>query len=311
LDYRRKDPRNSYFSKRNTVLKGSNLFTATLPTMKSSLTVRILTLALLICSCYGSEEVNDFFPLPPQITDDADVECNLECSNNSVCIQGNQSTLGHGTHPLTGGPLDFHKELNRDGWHCDCPHGFTGLRCQQKYVSCTDGDHACYNGGTCIPGLADTYGNEQLYCDCDAAINIQNPQKRHVGKYCEQETNLWDCEEGNVCQNGGSCKIFPDDLQPCDCPEAVFGKYCEYVKDSVPECTKECSNGGYCRLGVDELQLSNNGIEHCECPPAHYGEHCERQAEECGESYCYHGSKCFEILLSVSKNRSAKCRALT
>jgi hypothetical protein len=54
-------------------------------------------------------------------------------------------------------------------------------------------------------------------------------------------------------------------------------------------------NGGQCRLGLDENQLAS---ELCECPSSHYGESCEKEAERCGEEYCYHGSQCFEILLA-------------
>ena len=55
--------------------------------------------------------------------------------------------------------------------------GWTGILCDQKYETCTNQNgHECYNGGECILGLQDKYGNEQLFCDCSNA-------KGYVGKY--------------------------------------------------------------------------------------------------------------------------------
>lgn len=255
--------------------------------------------SMLTYTAYGATNGGDFFPLPEEAVSDSgstEVECTLDCLNGSVCVKGNQSLVGHATQPSTGLALTFHEELHRDGWHCDCPPGLTGLLCGETYENCNDGEHVCYNGGSCIPGLEDRYGNEQLYCNCETAIDKQNPTKQYKGKYCEQEIviDVGECDEGGVCQHGGTCKVSPDfhSLNPCDCPVGFSGKYCEYVKDTVPDCTKTCLNQGICRLGD-----GNDETELCECPSSFYGEQCEKEAEKCGDDYCYHGSKCFEIIL--------------
>ena len=241
---------------------------------------------------------------PPQTNENNNVDCPLVCMNGSICMEGDQSTEGHGMDPTTGGPLEFHEETNRNGWFCNCQQGWTGLQCELGFESCNDGQHVCYHGGKCIPGLEDEYGNEQLYCDCDDAIDPDQPTKRFTGKYCEEVIpNISECDERTeTCKNGGVCNHVPEDseLEPCECQPGFRGKYCEYVEDSVPGCSKECLNGGVCRLGVDDDALDANSQEskYCECPVAFYGDQCESNAELCGEEYCYHGSKCFEILLA-------------
>ena len=82
--------------------------------------------------------------------------------------------------------------------------GWTGILCDKKYETCSNQNgHECYNGGECILGLEDKYGNEQLFCDCSNTIG-------YVGKYCEtpfgKKCGSVDNGEGNVfCINGGEC----------------------------------------------------------------------------------------------------------
>ena len=77
--------------------------------------------------------------------------------------------------------------------------GWTGILCDKKYEICTNQKgHECYNGGECILGLEDKYGNEQLFCDCSKARGF-------VGKYCETPF-VQRCGEDEVaCVNGGAC----------------------------------------------------------------------------------------------------------
>ena len=90
--------------------------------------------------------------------------------------------------------------------------------CDKKYETCSNQNgHECYNGGECILGLQDKYGNEQLFCDCSNA-------QGYVGKYCEtpfeqkcggSTTTTRSEEEGGesddegdghiFCVNGGEC----------------------------------------------------------------------------------------------------------
>lgn len=241
---------------------------------------------------------DDFFPLlpPPEEVVSDEQRCGLDCKNGSFCAVGGQETDGHPVDPSTGGPLEYHETLDKDGWHCECLSGFTGLECEHSYETCNNGRHVCYNGGSCILPEA-VLEDDKLYCDCrTAGVDPLDPSKRYAGKFCEKlvDISVEDCDRTS-CHNDGSCKADYDPLQPCDCLEGFSGKYCEYVDDTVPKCSKECVNGGLCRLGNDGKAT---GTEFCECLPQHFGEFCEREAERCGDEFCYHGSKCFEILLA-------------
>jgi hypothetical protein len=104
--------------------------------------------------------------------------------------------LGHATH--------------MNNMHCACPPGWTGIMCDHKYESCSD-NHECYHGGECLAGgLTDTFGNEQLFCDCNNAISSDGT--KYVGKYCETPFDkLCDIDDDNAstgelfCVNGGDC----------------------------------------------------------------------------------------------------------
>jgi hypothetical protein len=245
-------------------------------------------------------------------------ECPLDCDFGTECIRGDMDTTDHMVQPLDGTPLQIHQYLNQNGWHCDCPPGLTGLRCGTVFQSCNDGAHMCYNEGQCINGLEDEYGNNQLFCDCSSAIDEEKGVK-YVGKYCEQQVPLSTTKNDDgtatcnpdMCLNGGSC-IQPTELdndssmiEPCDCPSGTYGKHCEYVEGTVPHCELDCENEGFCRLQMkDGGRTGKSGAaildvtQICECPAQYYGDRCELEAEQCGDAYCYHGSKCFELTLS-------------
>ena len=77
--------------------------------------------------------------------------------------------------------------------------GWTGILCDQKYETCTNQKgHECYNGGECILGLEDKFGNDQLFCDCTKARGF-------VGKYCETPFVQRCAEDEVACVNGSSC----------------------------------------------------------------------------------------------------------
>ena len=73
--------------------------------------------------------------------------CAIDCLHDTECVRGEANFTWHPAKADSGEPFDFHKEISRDGWHCGCPPGLTGLRCGRKYESCNDGTHVCYNGG--------------------------------------------------------------------------------------------------------------------------------------------------------------------
>ena len=74
-------------------------------------------------------------------------ECSIDCLHDTQCVKGDANFTWHPARPDTGEAFDFSKEISRDGYHCGCPPGLTGLRCGRKYESCNDGTHVCYNGG--------------------------------------------------------------------------------------------------------------------------------------------------------------------
>lgn len=234
-----------------------------------------------------------------QSTDKRNNICDLGCPRNAPCRFGKADFSGR---------KDFLKtETDRNGMHCDCPIGWTGILCDKKYESCTNQNgHECYNGGECILGLQDKYGNEQLFCDCSNADG-------YVGKYCETplEQKCWTNhnEDGySFCVNGGECNpSFPESSsRPCICDDGWEGYHCEYKKNAVPECTLDCQNDSVCfvvatgnferavkdyRWSLDETET--NMV--CRCLPGFGGRLCEAPAEQCDNSsdhVCLYGGKC-------------------
>eukprot|EP00543_Licmophora_paradoxa_P000281 CAMPEP_0202455188 /NCGR_PEP_ID=MMETSP1360-20130828/12780_1 /ASSEMBLY_ACC=CAM_ASM_000848 /TAXON_ID=515479 /ORGANISM="Licmophora paradoxa, Strain CCMP2313" /LENGTH=602 /DNA_ID=CAMNT_0049074709 /DNA_START=80 /DNA_END=1888 /DNA_ORIENTATION=+ len=234
------------------------------------------------------------------------LECPFDCFNNSTCAEGNAE---FSDHPLkqNGDALDIHGEVTRDGKHCSCLPGFTGLRCGRKYESCSDKDHKCYHGGKCIMGLADIYGNDHLYCDCSQAIDEHGVQ--YVGKYCEIPATQ-SCDNSSdffFCVNGGYCKndYLDSPQRPCRCGADHDGAHCEFDKGSVPDCTLSCQNGGHCKLGIpknmpghDQYLLSffkdHMEYQYCDCPTGFYGPQCETHGKPCGDHQCFHGANCVQ-----------------
>jgi hypothetical protein len=124
-------------------------------------------------------------------------DCTLNCPVDAPCVLGQADFSGH--------LIEIDHGLSN--MHCDCPPGWTGLLCDRKYETCTDNNsQSCYHGGECIPGLADQYGNDQLFCDCSDAIATDGTM--YVGKYCETPFDQI-CDGGAdadaFCVNGGDC----------------------------------------------------------------------------------------------------------
>ena len=110
----------------------------------------ILTVAVLLGGMHSHNFVQgQFYPLPEDklTTDNPEdpqqqnedtytaSDCPLECDFGTECVRGDQDTSEHMVQPLDGTPLTIHQYLNEDGWHCDCPHGLTGLRCGTVFES--------------------------------------------------------------------------------------------------------------------------------------------------------------------------------
>jgi len=261
----------------------------------------------------------------------------FECFNNSTCA----NLSANFTKFLTteGGILDIHKEIQRNGRHCACEEGWTGLRCATKYESCVDSvtedtGLKCYNGGKCLSGLADIYDKEQLFCDCSNAKQIKNGTViTYVGKYCEIP-NAFDeyihtlvttaCNANNsiFCVNGGSCNYNYYDnssFSHCGCDYDYKGQHCEYAIGTVPECTLECQNGGACRLGIRscwfhedanmaEVFVNNVTYQYCDCPPIFYGVTCASKVETCGSFDCFNGGTCVINRTMGTTTANCDCR---
>ena len=133
-------------------------------------------------------------------------ECTLDCKSNTPCTFTTEEDLArYENHPTTidGKPFDFHQIKSVNGMHCECPHGLTGVRCEVPFDTC-DGNHPCYHGGACVPGLLGPFGNDQLFCNCENAFDMQG--YRYVGKYCEtREENYCDDSLQLFCLNAGTC----------------------------------------------------------------------------------------------------------
>ncbi|GAX14340.1 Notch 1 [Fistulifera solaris] len=194
-----------------------------------------------------------------------------------------------------------------EGMYCSCPEEWTGTYCEIPFVEC-EGEHICYNGGRCIPGLAQSYDASDLFCNCENAFDESG--NRYVGKHCEQLVTTY-CSPGKTlfCLNGGVCNPnFPGSGEPCDCPPELFGEHCEYERQSVPdlECTLDCRNGGQCVLGESPIEdVDENGFhnylatnktdnQYCSCPDGYDGEFCEVYRQPCGEHFCFNGGTCKE-----------------
>jgi hypothetical protein len=208
-------------------------------------------------------------------------ECPLKCNNNGVCKQGNSDFNDH-PKEIGDTPFTFLQTTNREGWYCDCPYGYTGLRCNRRYEKCpiidteTDNNHFCYHGGQCIDGLTDgSHENidiSERFCDCSSAQHNDVP---YFGKYCEIEGAVQCDPDSQVfCTAQGTCKEdgYEKKAHPCDCLEGHRGAHCEFIRGSVPNCTLPCGGTtvsedgtvdqpmtggvGQCTLGVKDFETA-------------------------------------------------------
>jgi len=243
-----------------------------------------------------------------------DVPCGaITCQNNSTCMDGSTDFEDH-VQP-DGTVLDIHP--TDTSTHCLCKPGWTGVACDVPYRSCDQTSHKCYHGGECVLGLIDKYDNEQLYCNCDSAIDAEG--NVYVGKYCEQKAITY-CggDTSRFCLNGGLCNDeYPNMGKACYCDESHEGEHCEFEKHKVPTCTMDCQNGGHCKLGtppkndLDYFNVSGNAIEvlqYCECKHPWHGQFCEVASEQCGDNQCFHGSKCVEAQVNGNTLHHCDCR---
>ena len=244
--------------------------------------------------------------------------CTLNCQNETPCRQG-EADYSNEPKDINGLAFSFHKETSRDGWYCECPDEFTGIRCNRPVERCPNTTHVCYNGGKCIHGIEGITGPDEYFCNCDGAEHDGVP---YVGKYCETEgAVLCGGEDSEVfCTQGGSCK--PDaetKAHPCNCLAGKRGPHCEFDTGFVPDCVLDCQvGGGECMLGIksyedakyDDFWARHDGnFQYCECPEGRFGHACEITGVECGDKHCFNGGKCKQTTNTDGKQTFAcDCR---
>ncbi|KAL3108453.1 hypothetical protein niasHT_015375 [Heterodera trifolii] len=190
-------------------------------------------------------------------------------------------------------------------FECECPHGFSGKRCQIKDNLCDP--NPCLNAGQCVDTLFDRH------CVC---------RQGWTGAFCEQELN--ECEQ-NPCKNGASCRDLENGFE-CECAPGFHGFQCQYMVDhcAVSPCRNNgtCVNHGptyecQCRLGFDGIHCEHNlnecetmspcdatGTERCEdivngyrchCRPGYAGTLCERHVNQCESAPCANNGTCVDL----------------
>uniref|UniRef100_A0A5S6PZG2 Uncharacterized protein n=1 Tax=Trichuris muris TaxID=70415 RepID=A0A5S6PZG2_TRIMR len=151
----------------------------------------------------------------------------------------------------------------RDGFKCLCLEGYTGIRCEiNNYCKQLE---PCLNGATC---LSDQQG---YLCHCPSGF---------IGRRCERRVD--DC--GAVqCWNGGSCEKFLHG-EICHCLPGFNGKFCE---SEIDECASQpCLNNGTCRDYVNSYT--------CTCKMGFSGSNCEINDEDCSPTTCLNGGRCID-----------------
>ncbi|XP_070557860.1 delta-like protein 1 isoform X2 [Ptychodera flava] len=120
--------------------------------------------------------------------------------------------------------------------------------------------YSCMNGAQCMwPG----YG-EEYRCICPDGF---------TGMFCE--TEIPDCNNGDVCYNNGLCRTYGDGEFFCDCPAPYTGYQCETEMTDCSDQTadSQCLNGGSCQAMGDE--------HFCMCPLKYTGYRCETKLPDC------------------------------
>jgi len=127
-------------------------------------------------------------------------ECSLACQNGGTCQKGVKNlrdTYGDlaedVAHMLGEGHVDYE--------HCVCPPGFFGIRCEYEMEECSEDQHVCFHGSTCMTEGA------QVSCNCESSEQLT------AGLYCEffatevcnPEGGSSDATHRGFCTNGGTC----------------------------------------------------------------------------------------------------------
>ncbi|XP_060567655.1 uncharacterized protein LOC132726360 [Ruditapes philippinarum] len=137
------------------------------------------------------------------------------------------------------------------GYVCNCAHGYTGTRCEERYDLC-EISKPCVGDGN---GCDDT--PDGVNCNCDQA---------YTGASCE--TLLWYCAD-DTCKNNGTCSITNTGVN-CTCIPGFRGNDCSI---NIDEClTITCPQNSVCQDGINSAK--------CVCLDDKVGENCQKDSSD-------------------------------
>jgi hypothetical protein len=154
------------------------------------------------------------------ITDPKDVawsECNLQCSNDGICLKGAVKPIAEIFIPFIEGTKKsglFDYETP-EFEYCYCPDGFFGVQCDKQYDICGRRDHICFHGSKC------KNDGGEWGCDCEGTES--------AGLYCQYKATD-DCGDGDLelfCTNKATCTLDSSSNAVCACSEGWEGSKCE------------------------------------------------------------------------------------
>uniref|UniRef100_A0A7S4N5P9 EGF-like domain-containing protein n=2 Tax=Odontella aurita TaxID=265563 RepID=A0A7S4N5P9_9STRA len=237
----------------------------------------------------------------------ADCSLAAKCKHESVCTAGPADFGSIAKYPYDS-PIPFLDEISREGEHCECPEGRTGVTCRHAYEVCDETTgFACFHGSKCVnigsPQNSSAVDEEYSWgCDCMGAATY------YAGRHCEhhrtnvckgrhrgadEREDILSEEEPWFCTNGGLClEDEGNELRKCHCSDAWIGPRCEFQKGSKDgieyeealrdSCSLDCKNGGECAFGSPE-QLNGEGSD---------------------------GNDDASVFLKISQNRGMHCQCL-